>query len=201
MKVSIAHENTINDVKFSQSNHHLFGTASDDNNYKLWDIRTFNDSKSFIHCNKASEDDLLVISFNHKNEFLFATGGEKSGIFHIWDMRMPKYFINDLVYHKSAVSQIEWDPFTDNLLMSSGTDGQVFVWDNNKSGEEQARHDYQDGPPEMIFPHDTHRRVNIEDICWSPNEGDEHMAVTVDTQMVMQVWKMSEDFFFNEVDY
>ena len=40
MKVSIAHENTINDVKFSQSNPHLIGTASDDSNYKIWDIRT-----------------------------------------------------------------------------------------------------------------------------------------------------------------
>ena len=83
------------------------------------------------------------------------------------------------------MNQIEWDPFTDNLVMSSGSDGQVFVWDNNKTGEEQGRHDYQDGPPEMIFPHDTHRRVNIEDISWSPCVGDEHMAVTVDTQMVM----------------
>lgn len=59
------------------------------------------------------------------------------------------------------------------------------MWDNNKSGEEQARYDYEDGPPEMIFPHDTHRRVNIEDIGWSPNVGDEHMAVSVDTQMAM----------------
>jgi hypothetical protein len=27
------------------------------------------------------------------------------------------------------------------------------------------------------------------------------MAISVDTNMVMQVWKMSEDFFFNEVDF
>lgn len=53
----------------------------------------------------------------------------------------------------------------------------------------------------MIFPHDTHRRVNIEDIAWSPVAGDHHMAVSIDTEMSMQVWKMSEDFFFNEVDY
>ena len=112
---------------------------------------------------------------------------------------MPKYFINDLLFHKSSVNQIEWDPFSENLFMSSGTDGEVFVWDNNKCGEEQARHDYEDGPPEMIFPHETHRKINIEDICWSPT--DEHHAVSIDTEMVMQVWKMSEDFFFNEIDY
>ncbi len=177
----------------------MFGTASDDNNYKLWDSRTLKDANSFSHCYKASEDDLLVISFNHQNEYLFATGGEQSGILHIWDVRMPKFFINDLVYHKSAVGQIEWSPTSEHLFMSSASDGQVFIWDNTKTGEEQARHDYEDGPPEMIFPHEMHKKINIEDIAWSPSE--HLMAVSVDTEASMQVWKMSEDFFFNEVDY
>jgi histone-binding protein RBBP4 len=85
--------------------------------------------------------------------------------------------------------------------MSSSADGCVFIWDNSKAGEEQARHDYEDGPPEMIFPHELHQKVNVEDIGWSPFEEDHLMAVSVDTQMSMQVWKMSEDFLFNEVDF
>lgn len=115
-------------------------------------------------------------------------------------MRKPSSFINDLVYHKGPVTQIEWSPISENIFMSSSSDGKVFVWDNSKTGEEQARHDYEDGPPEMIFPHESHRLNNIEDICWSPFEG-ENMAVSVDVQLVMQVWKMSEDFFFNEVEF
>jgi len=50
----------------------------------------------------------------------------------------------------------------------------------------------------MIFPQESHRRANIEDIAWSPFE--EHMAVSLDTQMGMQVWRMADDFFFNEVE-
>jgi WD40 repeat protein len=141
----------------------------------------------------------LVISFSHDNEHLFATGGEQSGQINVWDLRMPKYFMNDLIYHKGPVSQIEWCPFRENLLMSSSSDGKVFVWDQNMAGQEQGRHDYEDGPPEMIFPHEAHRNENIEDICWSSEH--ELMAISVDTNMVMQVWKMSEDFFFNEVDF
>lgn len=120
---------------------------------------------------------------------------------HIWDRRMLKDFINDLTYHKGPVNQIEWSTTCDNLFMSSSTDGKVFVWDNNKCGEEQARHDYEDGPPEMIFPHELHQKNCIEDIAWSPFEEDHLKAVSIDTQMSMQVWKMSEDFFFNEVDF
>jgi WD40 repeat protein len=94
------------------------------------------DSSSAIHCYSASEDDLLVISFNQKSDFLFATGGERSGFIHVWDMRMPKYFINDLGYHKDQVTQIEWSPTSENFFMSSSTDGCVFIWDNSKAGEE-----------------------------------------------------------------
>jgi histone-binding protein RBBP4 len=201
-KIEDAHTKVINDVKFSNLNPHLFGTASDDGHYKIWDFRSLKDGNTFVHCYQASEDDLLVLSFNHTNEHLFATGGEQSGMIQVWDLRMPRNYINDLIYHKGPVTQLEWSPHCENLLLSSGTDGQVYVWDNDNTGQEQARTDYADGPPEMIFPHEMHKKVNVEDICWGPESpGDDHMAVSIDTQMSMQVWKMSEDFFFNEIDF
>eukprot|EP00347_Sterkiella_histriomuscorum_P005399 403356762 len=198
LKIQQAHEDTINDIKFSNINPHLFGTAADDGHYKLWDMRTPN---QFTHCYKASEDDLFVISFNQHNDFLFATGGEKTGALHVWDLRMPKYFINDLNFHKDQVNQIEWSPHSEDLFISSSSDGKVFLWDHSKTGEEQARHDYEDGPPELLFPHEMHQKDNIEDICWSPHQDEEHFIVSCSTNYQMQVWKMSPDFLFNEMDY
>lgn len=53
----------------------------------------------------------------------------------------------------------------------------------------------------MIFPQESHRKCNIEDVCWSPFvDEDANMAVSVDTQLKMQIWKISDDFFFNEID-
>jgi WD40 repeat protein len=43
IKVDQAHQKTITDIKFSNLNPNIFGTASDDNNYKLWDTRTLKD--------------------------------------------------------------------------------------------------------------------------------------------------------------
>ena len=51
----------------------------------------------------------------------------------------------------------------------------------------------------MIFPHETHKNCSVEDIAWSCN--DENFAVSCDTDSRMQVWKISDDFFFNEVEY
>lgn len=46
--VNDAHEKVINDIKFSSRSEHLFGTCSDDGNFKLWDVRSMKDAKSFI---------------------------------------------------------------------------------------------------------------------------------------------------------
>jgi len=40
INIADSHENTINDLKFSIKNENIFGTASDDHHFKLWDIRT-----------------------------------------------------------------------------------------------------------------------------------------------------------------
>jgi WD40 repeat protein len=78
-------------------------TVSDDSNYKIWDIRNLKPN-TFVHCNKGSEDDLMVGSFNFIDEFIFATGGENGGMINIWDMRMPKTFLNDVHFHKDKVT-------------------------------------------------------------------------------------------------
>lgn len=39
-KIDNAHQNTVNDVKFSPMNPNLFISASDDGHFKIWDIRT-----------------------------------------------------------------------------------------------------------------------------------------------------------------
>lgn len=51
------------------------------------------------------------------------------------------------------------------MLASGADDGKVYVWDNSKCGEEQARKDYEDGPPELIFHH-IHHQSMIEDLAW-----------------------------------
>jgi WD40 repeat protein len=39
LRIENGHEQVINDIKFSASDSNLFGTASDDGNYKIWDVR------------------------------------------------------------------------------------------------------------------------------------------------------------------
>lgn len=114
---------------------------------------------------------------------------------------MPKEFINDLYLHKEQVNQIEWSPHSEDLFLSSAADGRVIIWDHSKTGEEQARHDYEDGPPEMLFSHEMHQKDNIEDIAWSPYQDEENLVVSCGTNATMQVWRLSQDFLIKELDY
>ena len=198
ISIKEAHQDDINDAKFSSLNPNLIGTASSDSHFKLWDIRT---PKQFTQCQKASEDELLVISFSHFSEYLFATGGEDSGNLHVWDIRLPRSSLNDFIYHKKQVTSIEWNPQVENLFLSSSMDGQVFIWDHGKTGEEQARHDYQDGPPELIFPHEMHQGKVIDDACWCPHKDQERMVVSVDVSFQFQAWQATREVFASDSEY
>ena len=80
---------------------------------------------------------------------------------------MPESYLNEMSFHESQVTCVEWHPTKPQICVSGSDDGKVYVWDNTKNGEEQARKDYDDGPPEMIFPHMMHNS-QIEDIAFCP---------------------------------
>ena len=141
-------------MRFSPLNPFLLVTAGSDGLFKVWDTRDCG-YRTLISGN-ASDTGLNCAVFNNVNEFLIAASGDEDGQISIWDMRMPSMCINDLSHHTKQVTSLEWHPIEEQKLISGGDDGKVYVWDNSKCGEEQARKDYEDGPPELVFPHVHH---------------------------------------------
>ena len=47
---------------------------------------------------KAHECDVNVISWNHKNPFLIASGAD-DGCFKVWDLRFPENAFTEIHYH------------------------------------------------------------------------------------------------------
>ena len=74
--------------------------------------------------------------FNNINQNIFAAAGESTGMIGVWDMRMPDMVLNDVQYHKKQVTALEWHPTSEQVFISAGEDGKVYLWDNNKCGEE-----------------------------------------------------------------
>ena len=199
MNFENAHSDQVHDVKFSVHDEHggnLLISTSEDGHYKIWDIR--NSPQSFTHAFKASEDSLCVAQFNPINANLFAIAGDSSGQIQVWDMRMQKQAINLFDDHKSQVTVLEWCPTSENMLASGSDDKRIQIWDQKLYGHEQARQDYEDGPPELLFPHMYHDST-VEDLQWRPvcpNTAQNHEFTlsigSLETDKQFQIWQMRQ---------
>mmetsp|Transcript_11746 Transcript_11746/g.19821 ORF Transcript_11746/g.19821 Transcript_11746/m.19821 type:complete len:172 (-) Transcript_11746:9-524(-) len=151
------------------------------------------------------EDSLCCGQFNPLNEHIFAVAGDSSGSISIWDMRMKSEALNNFVHHQKQVISLEWCPSKSNILASGSDDNQVLIWDQDMVGSEQARENYEDGPPEMIFPH-VHHSSSIEDVQWRPvmvgeSESPSYLRLcSMETEMQMQLWQVNEEFTEKEFD-
>lgn len=192
---------TINDVKFSPIDGNLMVTSGSDGFFKVWDIRDC--GYRSLAQGQASDNDLNCATFNNVNRNLIAAAGEDTGLVGIWDLRMLETCINDLTHHSKQVTVVEWHPTQEQMLCTGAEDGKVFMWDNSKCGEEQARKDYEDGPPELVFPH-VHHQSLIEDIRWQPDVQTSNkvlpMIASAENQCAIQLWKAKQDFFQEELD-
>ena len=105
---------------------------------------------------------------------------------------MAKQSIHGFYFHKKQVTQLEWCPINENILVSGSDDDKIYIWDSSHVGMEQGRQDYEDGPPELIFPHMYHSSI-IEDIQWIPAsvgaaKNFNMCLASIETNMQMQVW-------------
>lgn len=117
---------------------------------------------------KCSQNDMNAVCFSPVSEHMLVTAGDSSGIVQAWDLRMMQNSIIDFLHHKESANVLDWSALDPNLLISGSNDRKVYLWDVSKAGEEQGRSDYDEGPPELLFPHECHD-ANIEAVNFSPH--------------------------------
>lgn len=158
------HENHINDLKFNHQNGTTLISVGDDSQAKIWDTRAMDRAQNSYKC---SQDEINAVCFSPATEHMFATAGDSSGIVQVWDLRMMRKAIIEFLFHKESANVLDWSTTDPNLIASGSNDQKVFLWDIRKAGEEQGRGDYEEGPPELLFPHECHD-ASIEAIAFSP---------------------------------
>lgn len=189
-----AHESVVEDVTWHMKNENIFGSAGDDCQVMIWDLRT----NQTEHRVKVHEREVNYISFNPYNEWVLATASSDStvGLFDIRKLAVP---LHVLTSHEGEVFQVEWDPNHETVLASSGDDRRLMVWDLNRIGEEQLEMelDAEDGPPELLFSHGGHK-AKISDFSWNKDEPWVISSVAEDNSL--QVWQMAESIYRDDDD-
>ena len=90
--------------------------------------------------------------------------------------------------HDGAVTNMEFSPDQDGILMTSGEDRRAIIWDICDIGVEQIPDDAEDGAPEVLMIHAGHRSA-INDFSMNPNIP--WLMASSEEENIIQVWKCS----------
>ncbi len=104
---------------------------------------------------------------------------------------------------------VQWSPFNESVLGTSGSDRRLNIWDLSKIGAEQSAEDAEDGPPELLVPsyslrpdrfqfvHGGHT-AKISEFSWNSNEPWVMASVAEDN--IIQIWQMAENIYNDDVE-
>ncbi|CCG81641.1 WD repeat protein Rrb1 [Taphrina deformans PYCC 5710] len=168
------HAGSVEDLQWSPSEKTVFASCSSDGTLKIWDTRSKKRSAALTV--KAHETDVNVISWNPTVNYLIASGSD-DGQISIWDLRTfsqqtaerPATPAASFSWHRQAITSIQWHPTDESVLVASGADDQVTLWDLSVEldAEEQAAKQSEgmgDVPSQLMFVHMGQK--DIKEVRW-----------------------------------
>lgn len=183
-KVFSYHNDIVNDVRWHNFSVNTFGSVSDDHIFAYMDKR---EQKPAILSRLNEQTSFNTLCFSKFSNYLFALGGEDSNVY-LYDLRNTSRQLHVMMGHQKPITNVEWDPFHENVIASSSTDRRIILWDIHKIGEEQQPDEAEDGVPELIMMHGGHTG-GVNDFQFS-NEIPWCIASCSDDNIV-HVWKVS----------
>ncbi|KAF1865383.1 hypothetical protein Lal_00004757 [Lupinus albus] len=112
---------------------------------QFWDIRTMKKTSS-IECSHVRS-----VDYNPKKKHILVTAEHESGI-HIWDLRKPKFPIQELPGHTHWTWTVKCNPEYDGLILSAGTDSAVNLWLASSIHDELNESSQTDSPKRRVDP-------------------------------------------------
>lgn len=135
------HTSSVEDIQWSPSEPTVFASCSVDKTIRVWDSRS--KAGAMITVDNAHASDVNVISWNHGTSYMLASGGD-DGVLRVWDLRSfspgttgtdgsspaanPQP-VADFSYHRKPITSVEWCPNEPSMLLTTGEDHQLAVWD------------------------------------------------------------------------
>ncbi|KAL1962535.1 hypothetical protein VTN77DRAFT_9410 [Rasamsonia byssochlamydoides] len=124
------------------SAHGLLATAGRDGAVRLWDVRAGHGSgNAAVEMKTAKNAPILSLACHGATNTVVAgtelMSSQASVVF--WDVRSPKEIRHQLVEsHNDDVTELQFHPTRDNVLLSGSTDGLVNIYDTTVTDEDDA---------------------------------------------------------------
>ncbi|CAI4057158.1 Sec31p SKDI_04G0500 [Saccharomyces kudriavzevii IFO 1802] len=140
---SMSSVDEVNSLAWNQSLAHVFASAGSSNFASIWDLKA---KKEVIHLSYTSpssgiKQQLSVVEWHPKNStrVATATGSDNDPSILVWDLRnanTPMQTLNQ--GHQKGILSLDWCDQDENLLLSSGRDNTVLLW-NPESAEQLSQ--------------------------------------------------------------
>jgi len=184
---SLAHSGSVEAVSFHFQQADLLASAGAES--YLWDLRA---GKISLVLNYKQAN---CISFCEHNEHLLAVAGAGKSV-GLFDLRKPGNSIFSLEGgHEDEITNLNWSPFSETILATSGNDRRVVIWDLSKIGEELTTDEARDGPPELLFVHGGHTG-RLCDFSWTRD--DSWTIASAADDNVLQIWQMAQSIYLGD---
>lgn len=125
------HFRAITDINFHPLHPEILATSSIDTYVLAWDMRS---PKKPYYRTSNWRSGAAQVKWNHKNANILATA--HSNKTYIWDVRKGTQPLSILKGHEGSINSIDFNPFNETEIMSSGNDGTVKFWDYNSTEDE-----------------------------------------------------------------
>lgn len=177
------HSAIVNDCKWHEFDKNIFGSVSEDSTLQLHDQRMEDSVIDKI----LWKSPFNTLAFSKHSKNLFAAAGTDSMIY-LYDARRTSKPLHLMPGHEGAVTNLEFYAQQDGIIMSSGDDRRVIIWDLAEIGAEQVPDDADDGSPEVMMIHAGHRSP-VNDFSMNPNIP--WLMASTEEENIIQVWKCS----------
>lgn len=183
----------------------ILGACTRTGHFFLWDVRSKDTSKA-SHCVHAHTKPVNSMAFNPFSPYVLATASS-DGTVAQWDLRNLKvssinsgsvYSFENCFHSKLKINsltnkrddechQLKWCPQRQTVLGVTTQDRRVYLYDLDRTLDEQTQDEADDGPPTLMFNHSGHTS-KVFDLDWNPS--DPLVIASVSDDNVLQVWQV-----------
>lgn len=194
------HDDIVNDAKWHMHESNVFGSVSDDNKFRLFDIRASSTSAVSTYYDETAKG-INSLSFSPFSHHLVALGNANSNIELIDTRKLSSTptklgLLHTMMGHSDAITSMEFSPHQDGILATSSQDRRLILWDLFKIGEEQAQEDAEDGCLELFMMHAGHTG-GVMDLSWCPYKNWTIGSVADDN--IVHLWQIGSSLLNSDV--
>jgi len=123
----------ISNLSWNNLYYNILATTSHQGLTSIWDFKNKKSIAQFTNPNSREKRRYSSIAWNPENPTQLVVGVEDDStpVIELWDLKRGYEPVKELKGHSKGVLSLSWCPDDSNLLISSGKDSQVLIWNPN----------------------------------------------------------------------